>query len=563
MPLIVAGAGDRASERFVEFFTAHIRNRNTRAAYARAVSRFFSWCDTFGLTLEAIRPVHVAAYIEQHPGSKPTVKQALAAIRMLFDWLVVGQVVPANPAAAVRGPRYVAKQGKTPVLGAEEARMLLDGIDISTAAGLRDRALIGLMCYTFARVGAVVAMRVEDYYPSGKRWWVRLHEKGGKHHELPAHHALEGYLDAYIEATGIAAEPRSFLFRSIRGGVRLSDRPLSRTDVLRMIKRRAREHHLPPRPATTPSARRASPPTSGTAAASRTPSGSPPTSPPARRSSTIVPGIASRSRRSSGSGSDPGGVAWAGTRREPVPGRRPSAGRVRRPASFPAQDPGPGESTLCDEAHARVRVEQGIAEPVGAAEPLQRAGRPVADPRVSVGQGAGERPGRTLSSVPRPADRPGRLAADPGLPVRDKRDQDRDGARVSELAEGQGDRVPHRPGGARGERSQCGWVGHRRRSAHAERMHGGLPHGLGRVLEGTDQRRHDRPDRTKASGRGPSAAAPRTSGSGFRSPSRKIGTQSIAGGGAMPGVSFRGGCARLNPTGARRPPRGRRPSGSS
>ena len=102
------------------------------------------------------------------------------------------------------------------------------------------------MCYTFARVGAVVAMRVEDYYPSGKRWWVRLHEKGGKEHELPAHHALEGYLDAYIEATGIAAEPRSFLFRSIRGGVRLSDRPLSRTDVLRMIKRRAREHRPPP-----------------------------------------------------------------------------------------------------------------------------------------------------------------------------------------------------------------------------------------------------------------------------------------------------------------------------
>jgi site-specific recombinase XerD len=245
VPHIVAGAGDRASERFVEFFTAHIRNRNTRAAYARAVSRFFSWCDSFGLSLETIRPVHVAAYIEQHPGSKPSVKQALAAIRMLFDWLVVGQVVPANPAAAVRGPRFVAKQGKTPVLGAEEARTLLDGIDISTAAGLRDRALIGLMCYTFARVGAVVAMRVEDYYPSGKRWWVRLHEKGGKEHELPAHHALEGYLDAYIEATGIAAEPKSFLFRSIPGGVKLSDRPLSRTDVLRMIKRRSREHRLP------------------------------------------------------------------------------------------------------------------------------------------------------------------------------------------------------------------------------------------------------------------------------------------------------------------------------
>ena len=61
------------------------------------------------------------------------------------------------------------------------------------------------MTFAFARIGAVVAMRVEDYYPKGKRWWVRLHEKGGKRHEMPAHHNLEAYLDAYIEAAGIRA----------------------------------------------------------------------------------------------------------------------------------------------------------------------------------------------------------------------------------------------------------------------------------------------------------------------------------------------------------------------
>src|SRR5258708_32530250 len=135
--------------------------------------------------------------------AKPTVKQHLAAIRMLFDWLVVGQVLATNPAHAVRGPKHVVKRGKTPVLTADQVRALIDSIDVSTVVGLRDRALIGVMTFALARVGAVVAMRVEDYYPQGKRWWVRLHEKGGKRHEMPAHHTLEAYLDAYIDAAGI------------------------------------------------------------------------------------------------------------------------------------------------------------------------------------------------------------------------------------------------------------------------------------------------------------------------------------------------------------------------
>ena len=99
---------------------------------------------------------------------------------MLFDWLVVGQVLQVNPASAVRGPKHVARRGKTPVLNAQEARHLLDPIDTSVVAGLRDRALIGVMVYTFARVGAATAMRVEDYFRQGERWRLRLHEKGGK-----------------------------------------------------------------------------------------------------------------------------------------------------------------------------------------------------------------------------------------------------------------------------------------------------------------------------------------------------------------------------------------------
>jgi integrase len=120
----------RAKERFLEFFTAQIRNKNTREAYFRAVSRFFGWCQKRGLALDDIRPVHVATYIESFTIglADPSVKQHLAAIRMLFDWLVTGQIVDFNPASAMRGPRHVVKKGKTPALTAEEARQLLESI---------------------------------------------------------------------------------------------------------------------------------------------------------------------------------------------------------------------------------------------------------------------------------------------------------------------------------------------------------------------------------------------------------------------------------------------------
>lgn len=126
--------------------------------------------------------MHVAAYIGtlQARLAAPSVKLHLAAIRMLFDWLVIGQILATNPASSVRGPKHSTKKGKTPVLAADEARIPLDPIDASTLMGLRDRVLIGLMVYTFARVGAALGMKVEDVYVQGRRTWVRLHEKGGK-----------------------------------------------------------------------------------------------------------------------------------------------------------------------------------------------------------------------------------------------------------------------------------------------------------------------------------------------------------------------------------------------
>jgi site-specific recombinase XerD len=321
IPSLFAGTGERGAKRFIEFFTANIRNKHTRKAYARAVADFADWCDSKGLRLEQLDPFLVAAYIEElgQRAAKPTVKQHLAAIRMLFDWLVTGQIVPLNPAHAVRGPTHVVKKGKTPVLTAEEARLLLEtlvpraaivvrveadkktvvvklaGSDVEQAAklsrsvrllggkrplrladlqqgdalelvyrsgeiarlrragerlplaALRDRAFIAVMTYSFARVGAVVGMNVEDYYEEGKRHWFRLHEKGGKRHEVPVHHKAQEYLEAYLAVAGITKEPKSPLFRTIDPHGQLTERRLQAREVLAMIKRRAQAAGLSPK----------------------------------------------------------------------------------------------------------------------------------------------------------------------------------------------------------------------------------------------------------------------------------------------------------------------------
>jgi site-specific recombinase XerD len=170
VPALIADLGDQAGWRYVEFFTANIRNPHTCRAYARACSQFFAWCDQRGLALTAIRPHDVATYIEQLQAveaSAPLVKQQLAAVRMLFDWLVVGQVMPANPASAVRGPKHVVKTGKTPVLEGEEWRKLLDSIPTATLRDLRDRALIATLTYSFARINAATLSCVRSSSRAG------------------------------------------------------------------------------------------------------------------------------------------------------------------------------------------------------------------------------------------------------------------------------------------------------------------------------------------------------------------------------------------------------------
>jgi site-specific recombinase XerD len=243
LPAIITSAGGRASLRFLEFFAANIRNPHTRRAYGRAVAEFLSWCDEHSVSsITAVQPLHVAAWIEQQTRNHaaPTVKLRLAALRHLFDWLVTGQVMPVNPAASVRGPSHTVKVGKTPVLEPTEARALLDAIDVTTHAGLRDRALIALMVYSFARIGAALSMKVEDVFTQNRRLWVRLREKGGKAHAMPCHHNLETYLTAYIDQAGLARDPKGALFRTIgRGTGQLTRTFLPQANAYAMIGRRA------------------------------------------------------------------------------------------------------------------------------------------------------------------------------------------------------------------------------------------------------------------------------------------------------------------------------------
>ena len=205
------------------------------------------WCEQRGLhRLDAIRPIHVAAYVEQLPLSRPSVRQHLSAISRCFDWMVSGGTLDTNPATSVQRPRHVVRVGRTPVLSDDQARTLLESISTDRVPGLRDRALIGTMLYTFGRVGAVIAMDVEDYRLSNHQRTFLLHEKGGKEHHVPAHHRLVEYLGEYMDATGLWHSPKSPLFQAVDiTKSRLKGTRMNRQIVFQMVRRRARRAGLP------------------------------------------------------------------------------------------------------------------------------------------------------------------------------------------------------------------------------------------------------------------------------------------------------------------------------
>ena len=244
LPRSIEELGPEATTAFVDFFTAQIRNKNTRAAYARNVTRFLSWIEDRGVTLPEVEAVHVSGYIEEMSErfAPATVKQHLAALRVLGSFLVVRQVLRSNPATDVRGPSHVVRVGKTPVMSGEDAKALMNSIDVSKPAGLRDRALIALMVYTFGRVSAVLGLDVADYYQVGRHMKIGFREKGGRDHEMPVHHLAVEYLDAYLALLKSKEGP---VFRTVnrtRDGY--TENRLRREEAWAMVKRRCRQAGL-------------------------------------------------------------------------------------------------------------------------------------------------------------------------------------------------------------------------------------------------------------------------------------------------------------------------------
>lgn len=240
---MIAELGPDGAQTFATFFADTIRNPNTRAAYMRAFLRFARWLEDQHLTLPTCAPFDAGRYVELLTVelAPATVKQHLAALRRACGYLTNKGVLSKNPFTETKGPNHTVRVGKTPALSREDARALFDGIDPGTPAGLRDRALLGLMIYSFARIGAALAMNVGDYFQNGRRMIVQLHEKGGKEHQMPAHHTLVEYLDAYLKA--LAPEDlEGPLFRTVRRDRRgFTENRLSRYEAWAMVKRRTKQ----------------------------------------------------------------------------------------------------------------------------------------------------------------------------------------------------------------------------------------------------------------------------------------------------------------------------------
>ncbi len=246
IPAVVVEAGSAARFVWEEFFVGEIRNRHTRRAYAHAVRRFLAWCEAEGATLQQVTPGLVGRYLDRHPGGIPTRKQHLAALRGFFDMLVLRHVVVLNPAASVRAERYQVEEGKTPEITAAQARTLFHSIGPGDVAGLRDRAIIAVLIFTAARVGAVARLRLDSLSPGEGQASLRFDEKGGKCRDIPLRADLGQYLFAYLEAAGLHGPAEGPMFRTAKGrSGNLSARAMSAGDVGCMLKRRLKAAGLP------------------------------------------------------------------------------------------------------------------------------------------------------------------------------------------------------------------------------------------------------------------------------------------------------------------------------
>ena len=243
LPALVERAGQRASEAFFQFFAAEIPNANTRENYLRDVTRFFTWCQERGFDILTVTPIHVAGYREElrQELAATTVKRHFSALRMLYSYWVERGVLERNPVREVKTEKISRSEGKTPALSVDLMKQLFGSFDTESVVGLRDRAFIGVMAYTFARVSAVCDLRLKDYLEQGRSTLLRFREKGGKEKEIPCHHLLEQYLDDYIAKAQIS-DRDAYLFPSARGRTgELGASSFHRSDAWAMVRRRLRD----------------------------------------------------------------------------------------------------------------------------------------------------------------------------------------------------------------------------------------------------------------------------------------------------------------------------------
>lgn len=247
VPLELQSLGPAAEFAWDEFVIGQLRNPHTRDAYQRAIRRFLDWLAPAQVALPQVTPGMIGRYFDEHPGSIPTKKLALAALRAFFNGLVNRHVCILNPANSVRGERYSVTEGLTPEISAKQTRQLLDSISGFRPLDLRDRAILGVLVFTVARVGAVAKLRHRDLLRDGGAWAIRFTEKGGKRREIPLRHDLQHDFQRYLNGAYFAEpDPDSPLFPSARGRTGLLGiEPMTNTDIGRMVKRRLRDAGLP------------------------------------------------------------------------------------------------------------------------------------------------------------------------------------------------------------------------------------------------------------------------------------------------------------------------------
>jgi integrase/recombinase XerD len=231
---------EKTAETFLEILGARVRNRNTRSAYRVAWKSFLTFCSKRKLELEAVKAYHVGAWLDQHPGSKSTQRQHLAAVRLLFDHLLMRGVVEYNPAARARPPRLVRESSHTPVFEEAEIVAFLDSINLSSLKDIRDRAIFCVLLYSWCRVSALIKLTVDDYYERAGQRWLRFQEKRGREHEVPVHSKAKEAIELWLEASGLASSQSAPLFPAFgKDRETIEHKHLDRRSILKLVEKRA------------------------------------------------------------------------------------------------------------------------------------------------------------------------------------------------------------------------------------------------------------------------------------------------------------------------------------